>query len=101
MDLFLRNHLLTSVVVKLVELVSYVMHSSRGYRRIGDRHSRRKDCFSFPPGSVQPDSEFIGCYVACHRGAGPGTLFYTFWNHHGLLILEVKDWRIDQIERGV
>ena len=54
--------------------------------------------FRFLREVVWPDLEFIGWYEPAigEQGLEPG--FVLFGNHEGLLVLEVKDWRIDQIE---
>ena len=47
-----------------------------------------------------PDSDFIGWYGPAFREQGREPDFVLFGNRHGLLVLEVKDWLIDQIEEA-
>ena len=48
--------------------------------------------------AARPDSEFICWYEPATGERGLEPDFVLFGNHQGLLVLEVKDWRIDQIE---
>jgi hypothetical protein len=52
--------------------------------------------FRFLREAARPYSEFIGWYEPAIGEQGREPDFVLFGNHHGLLILEVKDWQIDQ-----
>lgn len=54
--------------------------------------------FRFLKEAARPDSEFIGWYEPAIGGQGREPDLVLFGNQHGLLVLEVKDWLIDQIE---
>jgi Nuclease-related domain len=56
--------------------------------------------FRFLREAARPDSEFIGWYEPAIGEQGIEPDFVLLGNHHGLLVLEVKDWRIDQIEEA-
>ena len=47
-----------------------------------------------------PDSDLIGWYEPAIGEQGREPDFVLFGNHQGLLVLEVKDWLIDQIEEA-
>ncbi len=47
--------------------------------------------------AASPDSDFIGWYEPAIGEQGREPDFILFGNQHGLLVLEVKDWLIDQI----
>jgi hypothetical protein len=49
---------------------------------------------------ARPDSDFIGWYEPAIGEHSREPDFVLFGNHKGLMILEVKDWRIDQIEEA-
>jgi hypothetical protein len=53
--------------------------------------------FRFSREAAQPDSEFIGWYEPTIGEQGREPDFVLFGNQHGLLVLEFKDWLIDQI----
>ncbi len=55
--------------------------------------------FRFLREAARPNSEFIGWYEPAIGEQGREPDFILFGNHHGLLVLEVKDWRIGQIEK--
>jgi hypothetical protein len=56
--------------------------------------------FRFLREAARPDSEFIGWYEPTIGTSGSEPDFVLFGNSLGLLVLEVKDWDIDQIEEG-
>jgi hypothetical protein len=56
--------------------------------------------FRFLREAARPDSDFIGRYEPAIGEQGREPDFVLFGNRHGLLILEVKDWLIDQIEEA-
>jgi hypothetical protein len=56
--------------------------------------------FRFFREGSRPDSEFIGWYEPAIGEQGREPDFVLFGNHFGLLVLEVKDWLIDQIEEA-
>jgi hypothetical protein len=57
--------------------------------------------FRFLQEAARPDSEFIGWYEPTIGEQGREPDFIVFGNQQGLLVLEVKDWLIDQIEEAV
>jgi hypothetical protein len=57
--------------------------------------------FRFLREAARPDLEFIYWYEPAIGEQGLEPDFVLFGNHHGLLILEVKDWLIDQIEEAI
>jgi hypothetical protein len=58
--------------------------------------------FRFLREVARPDSDFIGWYGPSIGEQGKEEPdFVLFGNHHGLLVLEVKDWQVDQIEEAV
>ena len=56
--------------------------------------------FQFLRETARPDSDFIGWYEPTIGEQGQEPDFVLFGNHQGLLVLEVKDWLIDQIEEA-
>ena len=56
--------------------------------------------FRFLREAARPDSDFIGWYEPAIGEQGREPDFVLFGNQHGLLVLEVKDWLIDQIEEA-
>ena len=50
--------------------------------------------------AARPDSDFIGWYEPAIGEQGREPDFVLFGNQLGLLVLEVKDWLIDQIEEA-
>jgi hypothetical protein len=56
--------------------------------------------FHFLQEAARPDSDFIGWYEPAIGEKGREPDFVLFSKLHGLLILEVKDWLIDQIEEA-
>ena len=56
--------------------------------------------FLFLREAARPDPDFIGWYGPAIGEQGREPDFVLFGNQHGLLILEVKDWLIDQIEEA-
>ena len=56
--------------------------------------------FRFLQEAARPDSDFIGWYEPAIGEQGREPDFVLFGNQHGLLVLEVKDWLIDQIEEA-
>ncbi len=56
--------------------------------------------FRFLQEVARPDKDFIGWYEPTIGEQGREPDFVLFGNQHGLLILEVKDWQIDQIEEA-
>jgi hypothetical protein len=56
--------------------------------------------FRFLQEAARPDSEFIGWYEPTIGEQGREPDFILFGNQQGLLVLEVKDWVIDQIEEA-
>ena len=56
--------------------------------------------FRFLREAARPDTDFIGWYEPTIGEQGREPDFILFGNQHGLLILEVKDWEIDQIEEA-
>jgi hypothetical protein len=56
--------------------------------------------FRFLREAARPDSEFIVWYEPTIGNSGVEPDFILFGNSLGLLVLEVKDWDIDQIEEG-
>ncbi len=56
--------------------------------------------FDFLQEAARPDSDFIGWYEPAIGEQGREPDFVLFGNQHGLLVLEVKDWLIDQIEEA-
>jgi hypothetical protein len=59
-----------------------------------------KKVFRFLREAARPDGDFIGWYEPSIGGQGREPDFVLFGRQHGLLILEVKDWLIDQIEEA-
>jgi hypothetical protein len=59
-----------------------------------------KKLFRFLRETARPDSEFIGWYEPTIGPSGSEPDFVLFGNSLGLLVLEVKDWVIDQIEEA-
>jgi hypothetical protein len=57
-----------------------------------------RDVFRFLREMARPDQDFIGWYEPLIGEQGREPDFVLFGNHLGLLVLEVKDWLIDQIE---
>ena len=56
--------------------------------------------FRFLHEATRPDADFIGWYEPAIGEQGREPDFVLFGNQHGLLVLEVKDWLIDQIEEA-
>ncbi len=56
--------------------------------------------FRFLREAARPDPDFIGWYEPAIGEQGREPDFVLFGNRHGLLVLEVKDWLIDQIEEA-
>jgi hypothetical protein len=56
--------------------------------------------FRFLQEATRPDSDNIGWYEPAIGEQGREPDFILFGKQHGLLILEVKDWLIDQIEEA-
>jgi hypothetical protein len=56
--------------------------------------------FRFLREAARPDLDFIGWYEPTIGEQGKEPDFVLFGNRHGLLVLEVKDWLIDQIEEA-
>ncbi len=56
--------------------------------------------FRFLRETPRPDSEFIGWYEPAIGEQGREPDFVLFRNLLGLLVLEVKDWLIDQIDKA-
>lgn len=56
--------------------------------------------FRFLREVARPNADFIGWYEPAIGEQGREPDFVLFGNHHGLLVLEVKDWLIDQIEEA-
>ena len=57
--------------------------------------------FRFLRETARPDSDYIGWYEPAIGEQGREPDFVLFGNQHDLLVLEVKDWLIDQIEESV
>jgi hypothetical protein len=62
--------------------------------------SGERAVFRFLQEMAQPDTDFIGWYEPTIGEQGREPDFVLFGNHQGLLVLEVKDWLIDQIEEA-
>ena len=60
----------------------------------------QRTVFRFLQEAVRPDSDFIGWYEPAIGEQGLEPDHVLFGNQHGLLVLEVKDWLIDQIEEA-
>ena len=56
--------------------------------------------FRFLQETARPDGDYIGWYEPTIGEQGWEPDFVLFGNHQGLLVLEVKDWLIDQIEEA-
>jgi hypothetical protein len=56
--------------------------------------------FRFPREAARPDQDFIGWYEPAIGEQGKEPDFVLFGKQQGLLVLEVKDWLIDQIEEA-
>jgi hypothetical protein len=56
--------------------------------------------FRFLREIARPDQDFIGWYEPKVGEHGKEPDFIVFGNQQGLLVLEVKDWLIDQIEEA-
>ncbi len=56
--------------------------------------------FRFLREASRPDQDFIGWYEPAIGGKGKEPDFVLFSKQQGLLVLEVKDWLIDQIEEA-
>ena len=80
-----------------VELIFYGPYAPRRHRSSGRRHVRRKAGLSLPPHTARPDKDFIAWYEPTLGGSGAEPDFILYGNALGLLVLEVKDWEIDQI----
>jgi hypothetical protein len=63
-------------------------HATQGERAV----------FRFLRETARPDQDFIGWYEPTVGEHGRVPDFVLFDNHNGLLVLEVKDWLVDQIE---
>jgi hypothetical protein len=61
-------------------------------------HGPEREVFRFLRKAAGPDSDFISWYEPTIGTLGVEPDFILFGNQHGLLVLEVKDWLIDQIE---
>ncbi len=56
--------------------------------------------FRFLREAARPDNDFIGWYEPTIGEQGKEPDFVLFGKQQGLLVLEVKDWLIDQIEEA-
>jgi len=56
-----------------------------------------KKVFRFLHDAARPDKDFIAWYEPTIGSAGAEPDFILYGNSLGLLVLEVKDWDIDQI----
>jgi hypothetical protein len=56
--------------------------------------------FRFLREAARPDLDFIGWYGPAIGEQSREPDFVLFGNHLGLLVLELKDWVIDQIEEA-
>ena len=59
-----------------------------------------QNVFRFLRVAARPDSDFIGWYEPAIGEQGKEPDFVLFGKQQGLLVLEVKDWQIDQIEEA-
>lgn len=74
------------------------MHSEEIEELENPTEEGERKVFRFLREVARPDTEFIGWYEPAIGEQGRVPDFVLFGNHHGLLTLKVKDWRIDQIE---
>lgn len=71
-----------------------------GIEEIENPTEGERKVFRFLREVARPDSDFIVWYGPSLGEQGREPDFVLFGNRHGLLILEVKDWQIDQIEEA-
>ena len=62
-----------------------------------DATAGEKKVFRFLHGAARPDKDFIAWYEPTIGSSGAEPDFILYGNSLGLLVLEVKDWEIDQI----